>query len=449
MSTTIKTETFPAIDFKAFVRRDPENVLKGQFPAKVTAEGLQLSPPGQPPITVPPGADVKYLGENRISVAIPGSGRVVQLGVIRRFGYQNLLALDIVAFMGGDIGKLKHSDYSVPWALRLMALLPFAILAFMFWYGSTYKPEMVKKWGWETPAVAAGLCSLLALLCLFIMFMESTKAAVRAAACVCVTGLGFLLAGWFMEAITLPRWFDEKVDEQTGVLPIRPEFNWRQFDHEDFGFSIGLPAEPAGSSYKLSFPEGTEVEIKKHSFTSNENKTEYVYEYCDIPEALQGTLLSETAWFEANFRRDFPTATEVVVADVDTFKYKNRNGTHMLAKEVKGTLPDGRAVLRHSYAPDSRLYVMTVIHRPEDINLFRVRAFFDSFKLEGYVSQVPLMGTGAQRGGGGGAVGGGGQRGPRGGGGRRGGNTDTQPTAPETPPNGFEAPPPTPPGKGG
>lgn len=413
MSTTIKTEPFPPIHFTAFVKRDPENKLSGKCAGRITPEGLVITPPGQPPIVAAPGTDVKYLGENRIAVPMPDGGRNVHFSVVRRFGYQNNLALDIVAFLAGDIGKLNPNDYRIARWLFLAPLLPFTILAFLYWYGSTYQPTQFAKWGLEVQAVAGGLCLLLAILCLFIVLMESTKAVVRVLACICITGLGLLVAGWWLEAIKLPRWFDEPIDEATGVLKPPKEFDWKTVHYQGPNFKLNLPAEskPKGKR-TVPLAEDRQLELAQFTCTDHKFDAEYQIEYGLIPEPDRATFFDNVTWMKELFMKDFPEATEVKLEETNPFRQVFRDGKPILLKEIRGNLPNGRRVWRQIHAPSDYAVIMTITYKPTDENKHFVRAFFDDVRFEGFnmmILQDANPAGGRPGGGGGGRPGGGGR----------------------------------------
>jgi hypothetical protein len=407
-------EQFAPVEFTLFVKRDPDNKLSGKCAAKIGPEGLVITPKGLPPITIAPGTDAKYLGQNLIAVPVPESGRKVHFSVVKRFGYQNNLALDVVAFLAGDIGKLRAADYRVaPW-LYLAALLPFTVIAFMYWYGSTYQPDKFAKWGLEVPLVAGGLCLLLSLLCLVFLLAENTHNAVRVIACVSVTALGFLVAGWWLEAITLPRWFDEQIDEKTGVYRAKKEFDWKRYTYDKAEFMMSLPADPKPIGKRsVTLPDGQSLELEMFTCTDHNFAAEYKFEFGEIPKDYREKLFKDTAWLEELLKKDFPGVEEVKTEEIDPHKQAFEDGRHITLQEQKGKLPNGQHVLRHFLLPKNHALIFTVVYRPEDRWRHFVQAFFDDVRLLGFKDiALPTVDTGGG-GGGGRPPGAGGPRGGR------------------------------------
>jgi hypothetical protein len=126
ISAGVRAASSKGFSFIVAIQRDPRKQLKGRFQGQLTTAGLQLQQGKKEPILLPRGCGAEYLGGNRLSVTVEDAA--VVLTVSRRLaGYQNRLARDVAAYLNGDLAHLPIDNYSLPWYLTTLVLLPLAI----------------------------------------------------------------------------------------------------------------------------------------------------------------------------------------------------------------------------------------------------------------------------------------------------------------------------------
>ena len=122
----VRAASSQGFSFIVAIKRDPRKKLKGSYQGRLTTAGLQLQQGKKEPILLPRGCGAEYLGGNRLSVTVEDVA--VEMMVSRRLaGYQNRLARDVATYLNGDLPILPIDNYSLPWYLTTLVLLPLAI----------------------------------------------------------------------------------------------------------------------------------------------------------------------------------------------------------------------------------------------------------------------------------------------------------------------------------
>jgi hypothetical protein len=116
--------TGPAVTFTVQVQKDPLKRLKGRFQATLTPDGLRLRR-GKAEVLIPRNTEAEYQGRNRLAIEL--EGRTVQLQIVKWISYQNRLTEDLVSYLHGKRESLPARDYSLPWYLTALVVLPMGI----------------------------------------------------------------------------------------------------------------------------------------------------------------------------------------------------------------------------------------------------------------------------------------------------------------------------------
>jgi WD40 repeat protein len=173
---------FVSFAFKAVVKDDPREALKGTLQATVTREGVRLHQGRKVDLLLPPGTRAKYLQGNQLRAEV--DGRPVTLAVNRFGSYQARMARDVSEFLAGRRRSLDPKDYRLEWYLYLPAVLPMGIP--ILTVGGAI-------WGALGFGVAAG--------CFTIAQMEQLPKAVRLGLALALNVVAYALVGllWMMQ----------------------------------------------------------------------------------------------------------------------------------------------------------------------------------------------------------------------------------------------------------
>ncbi len=191
---------FPAVEFNAMVKKDPEKAIKGVFKAKVTAEGLRLGQGKKLNLVLPVGTPAQYLDGNKIALDI--DGREVVFQIVKFGSYQARLARDLVAFLSGRRRVLYKASYGLEWYLFVPAVLPLGI-------------PILTLGGMLPCAIGFGLGAG----CLAIAQIESLPKGLRIALSILLGLVGYLIVGILIWLAVSGRW----IGNQRGEIHV-PDF---------------------------------------------------------------------------------------------------------------------------------------------------------------------------------------------------------------------------------
>ncbi len=109
---------------KIVAKSEPRDAAKGQFQCQISDDAVTLSR-RKKQITIPVGAEARYVGKNRIDVTLPDYR--LELLVTKFGSFQNRLAKDLAAFLSGQGDRPVVTDYAMPWYFFVVSALPLGI----------------------------------------------------------------------------------------------------------------------------------------------------------------------------------------------------------------------------------------------------------------------------------------------------------------------------------
>ncbi len=397
---------FDPVNLQIAVQNDPEKLLFGRFKAVINQEGLTLIPFMGDPYLIKSGTEVKYLGDNRISINLPlphkpEVSRTVHFKVERFFSKQNLLALDVVAFLNGDLHRLQVSDYRIPFYLFLPALLPLGIIALVYFYGG-FKDTFL-MWG------SIGTAIVLSVFLFFVLMHEKTKLLVRMLASVLFSGLGYLAFAYFLGLITFGSNEDEK-NEQSKI-------GWHQVAYRDYQCRLEWPVDPVAKPDTTIELPGNE-KLTLHHFFADYTSHNVVYQFSvgELSDSARENFLKHKDLLQKLLKDEFPDGeiTEYY-DDIGHMANRNDDDTWNMGVEIQMKLPGNRFVLRRIFVMRKRVYMLTMVRDLNETKRYLEEQFFYNLIHTG---MKPLIDPPNLAGGGGGgnlgnnAGGGNGIRGP-------------------------------------
>ncbi len=391
------TEPFDPVRLQVQVTNDPENLLIGRFDAEVNQEGLKLLPYMGQPYVIKPGLEVKYLGDNRIAVTLPvpqkpETSRTVHCKIFRGNSNQNLLALDVVAFLNGDLHRMNAADYAIPFYHYLPILLPLGIMAMVF---SINKFEdQFMTWG------AVGTALVMAVGIFFIVRHEKTKLFVRMLAGVLISALGYFAFGYLLGVVQLPNFMGEEIKDQNA--------GWRPLVYQEYQCRIELPAEPVSQpERKVALPENEEMTLISYVAEYPDYHVSYSFAVSELPPLAMKNLLSQKELLQKWMKDDFQEG-EIAeyYDDIGHLANRNDDDTWNMGVEIRMRLPNKKLAIRRHFVMRNHLYVMTMVRNEDETRRYLEEQFFYNLIHTGMKPLFdPPMAAGA--GGGGGQQGGG------------------------------------------
>jgi hypothetical protein len=119
------TTSSSCILFKAKIRTDPAQKLRGVVRCQLTSDGLRLQQGAAFDVFLPIGTSADPRGSGRFSVHV--ADRDLELVIASWNLYPERLARDLCRFLNGQCSPLCRDDYVIPAYLFLPALLPLGI----------------------------------------------------------------------------------------------------------------------------------------------------------------------------------------------------------------------------------------------------------------------------------------------------------------------------------
>jgi hypothetical protein len=240
------------VHFVLTFAQGPEEA-RGQWIARATGEGVELSRSGAQDINLPVGTPARHIAKNRIALAL--AGQEMEGRVRRSLGYPDRLARDLVDFLNGRRPALQASDYAVPIYWFLLALLPLGVgvLASLFGLG--------KLGVWWCLAV------LPALACCWMVLRERWPVWLRLAAPLGIAGVSY--AALFMTALVNFIFF-----------PTIPASAWQPFEPPDSGCKVLMPGKPV-----LKTQQNSGLTIEMYAVELRRPESAFVISSHTIPDS--------------------------------------------------------------------------------------------------------------------------------------------------------------------
>lgn len=178
------------LEFRVRIKRDPYEVMKGEWKAKLTRKGLYLQQKEDREV-VPVGTPAEYLADARFLVTF--GGRRLEM-VVHRFGYyEHRLARDVAVYLDGTKRTLRRKTYVLPWYLFVPTVLPLGL-------------PVVVRGGLIPGGIAGGVAAALAGLSFLIVQKEDWSVPARIALVLALAVLGYtgavawLIVAWYFLA---------------------------------------------------------------------------------------------------------------------------------------------------------------------------------------------------------------------------------------------------------
>jgi hypothetical protein len=350
VSPPARRPDFPPVTFGVRVN-DPSRLLKGNWQARLTPEGLKLRS-GKKQVELPVGTPAEYLDGNRLALAY--EHRRLKLTVGKPFHYQNRLARDVAAFLNGEKDDLRAADYHLPLYLLLPAVLPLGI--------------PILTLGGGIPAVVG---AVLAAGAAAVATRETWAPALRIAVALLFSVVGYaaLLAVVVWPGLLPWPWSGRIAASQ-----------WKEFTPPDKSFRLLLPGQPKDQSQTLATPFGPLL-LKILSVGVGSN--EYGVGYLDLPPQLAAQPLGP---YLTSVRDGIIRSYEGKVQSERIVQHLGSNMGREFSFEMKKPRGTGAARI---FRVENRLYQLLVVGRWLSPESEDVQKFFDSLTLTPASPPVP------------------------------------------------------------